>query len=191
MKEIFSSIAIVLAFIAYIPYYRDILRGKTHPHVYTWILWTLVTMLLIALQIKGGAGPAMWVTVAGGLFCAGIVILSLKRGKKNITRMDTIVALLALIATGFWWFANQPVISAALLILSDALAFTPTIRKSWIDPYSETLSMYATNAVRFGLTFTAIETYTFLSASWIVFWLLGNTLFSLMLVVRRKQVNLR
>lgn len=189
MKEILSVSAIILAFIAYIPYYRDILRGKTHPHVYTWILWALVTVLLIALQIKGGAGPATWVTVAGGLFCTGIVILSLKRGKKNITPMDKVVAVLALIAIGFWWFANQPVISAALLILSDTLAFTPTIRKSWIDPYSETLEMYATNAVRFCLTFLAIETYTFLSASWILFWLVGNTLFSIMLVVRRRQVS--
>lgn len=189
MKEIIGTIAVVLTFLAYIPYYRDILRGKTHPHIYSWSLWGLLTILLVALQIKGGAGPASWVTAAAGVLCIGVVILSLKNGKRDITASDTVTALLSLIAIGFWLLADQPVISLIFVIAADMLAFIPTIRKSWSKPYTETMSLYVTNAIRFSLALAAIETYTFLSASWIMVWAVGNGLFALMLVIRRKQIK--
>lgn len=189
MKEIISAIAVILTFIAYIPYYRDIISGRTHPHVYSWSLWSLLTILLVALQIKGGAGSATWITAAAGLLCVGVVILSFKDGKKIITTSDTIVAGLSLSAIGFWLIANQPTISLLLVILADMLAFVPTVRKSWYDPHSETLSLYVTNAFRFFLALLAVETYTFLSTAWVISWVLGNALFSIMLVIRRKQVK--
>jgi len=189
MKEIISVVAVALTFIAYVPYYRDILKGKTHPHIYSWLLWALLTILLVALQIKGGAGPATWVTAAAGLLCIGVVILSFKNAKKDITTSDTIVTLLSLLAIGFWLIADQPIVSIVLVIIADMLAFIPTIRKSYHRPYSETLSLYVTNAIRFGLALLAVETYTFLSSSWIVAWVIGNTLLSIMLIVRRKQLR--
>ncbi len=189
MKEIISIIAVILTFVAYIPYYRDILKGKTHPHVYTWSLWGLLTVLLVALQIIGGAGPATWVTAAAGLLCIGVIILSLRNGKKDITRLDTTIAFLALAAIGFWLIVDQPIISIVLVIIADGLAFIPTVRKSWHKPYAETLSLYVTNALRFFLTLAAVESYTFLSTSWIIFWATSNALFSVMLVIRRRQIK--
>jgi len=189
MKEIIGAIAVVLTFAGYVPYYRDILKGKTHPHIYSWSLWCLLTVLLVALQIKGGAGPATWVTIAAGLLCMGVVFLSLKSGKKDITISDTIVAVLSLVAIGFWLIADQPIISMILVIIADILAFIPTVRKSWHKPYSETLSMYVTNTFRFSLAVAAIGTYTFLSVSWLLTWAVGNGLFSLMLVIRRNHVK--
>jgi hypothetical protein len=189
MKQIISSIAVILTFIGYIPYYRDILKGKTHPHIYSWSLWSLLTILLVALQIKGGAGSAMWVTAAAGLLCIGVVILGLKDGKKDITVSDRVVAFLSLAAIGFWLLANQPTISLILVICADMLAFIPTVRKSWYHPHSETLSMYVTNSFRFFLALLAVETYTILSTGWIVAWIIGNALFSIMLVYRRKLVK--
>lgn len=111
MKEVISSIAVVLTFLAYIPYYRDILNGKSHPHVYSWSLWGLLTVLIVALQIKGGAGPSTWVTAAAGLLCLGVVGLSLKRGKRDITTSDTITAVLSLLAMVFWLVVKQPIVS--------------------------------------------------------------------------------
>lgn len=189
MKEIISTIAVLLTFIAYVPYYRDILKGKTHPHIYSWLLWGLLTILLVGLQIKGGAGPATWVSAAAGLLCGGVVLLSLKSGRKYITASDTVVALLSLLAIGFWLIADQPGVSLTLVIGADLLAFIPTVRKSWYDPYSETLSLYVTNTLRFLLALVAVEIYTFLSASWIITWAFANGLFAIMLLVRRAQVK--
>lgn len=189
MKELIGSVAVILTFIAYIPYYRDILSGKTRPHVYSWSLWSLLTILIVALQIQGGAGPATWVTAAAGLLCVGVVLLSLKNGKRDITRSDTVVAALSLLAIVFWLFIHQPELALTLVILADLLAFIPTVRKSYIDPYSETLSLYVTNALRFGLTLLAVEHYTYLSSGWVIAWVAGNTLLSLLLIVRRMKLR--
>lgn len=190
MKEIISGIAVALTFIAYIPYYRDVLKGNTRPHVYSWSLWGLLTILIVALQVKGGAGSATWVTAAAGLLCLGVVALSLKGGKKDITTSDTITAILSLIATGFWLIADQPVVSIILVVLADTLAFVPTVRKSWNQPYAETLSLWVTNSIRFTLALIAVEHYTILSALWPASWVVMNGLFSIMLVVRRRNKNL-
>jgi len=189
MKEAIGAVAVVLTFAAYIPYYRDILKGKTRPHIYSWSLWGLLTVLLVALQIKGGAGPATWVTAAAGLLCVGVVLFSLKNGKRDITTSDTIVSILSLAAIFFWLIVDQPIISTVLVILADMLAFIPTVRKSYNHPYSETLSLYITNALRFGLALLAVDRYTFLSSAWIIAWICGNVALSMLLIVRRRRVK--
>ncbi len=189
MKELISIVAVIMTFAAYVPYYRDILKGKTHPHVYSWSLWGLLTILIVALQIKGGAGPSTFITASAGLLCIGVIVLGLKRGKRDITTSDTIVALLALVAIGFWLIVDQPIIAILLAVTADLLAFIPTVRKSWHKPHSETLSMYVTNTVRFTLAVVALENFTFLAALWPVAWAVGNGLFSIMLVMRRRQVK--
>ncbi len=190
VKQIVSVVAVALTFIAYVPYYRDIIRGKTHPHIYSWALWALLTVLIVALQIKGGAGAATFVTAAAGLLCIGVIILGLKYGKRDITRSDTIVAILALIAIGFWLIANQPVISIILTVIADLLAFIPTVRKSWHKPHTETLSLYLTNTLRFALALFAVQEYTILSSLWLAVWAIANGLFSIMLIIRRKQKSI-
>lgn len=187
MKQLISIVAVILTFAAYVPYYRDILKGKTHPHVYSWSLWCLLTILIVALQIKGGAGMATLVTAAAGLMCVGVIVLGIKKGKKDITKSDTATAILALIAMGFWLIADQPVVSLVLVVIADLLAFYPTVRKSWHKPHTETLSLYATNTVRFMLALIAIESYTFLAVLWPAVWVAANGLFVAILVIRRKQ----
>lgn len=91
MKEAPSAIAIFLSFVAYIPYYRDIIKGKTHPHIYSWSLWGVLTFLIFALQIKGGAGSATWVTAMVGFLCLGVILLGLKSGKTEITTSALVI----------------------------------------------------------------------------------------------------
>lgn len=190
MKEILGIVATILTFVAYVQYIRDILRGKTHPHLYSWGLWGILTFLVVALQIKDGAGPAVFVTIAAGLMCVSVVFLSIKNGKKFITLSDTIVAILALLAIAFWLIVDQPVISIILAVTADYLAFIPTVRKSWSRPHTETLSLYLTNTIRFTVALLAVKNYTILTSLWLIAWVIGNGLFSIMIIVRRKQVVL-
>lgn len=188
LKQLLGIVAVILTFIAYIPYYRDILRGKTHPHIYSWTLWGLLTVLIVALQIKGGAGISTLITASAGLLCVGVIALGLKHGKRDITLSDKIVALLSLIAMGFWLVADRPVVAIILVVIADLLAFLPTVRKSWHKPHSETLSLYVTNTFRFTLAVIAVKHYTILACLWPAAWVVANGLFSVMLVARRKQI---
>lgn len=189
MKDAIAAIAVLLTFIAYIPYFRDIIRGKTHPHLYSWGLWGLLTLIIFALQIVGHAGPGAYVTLVAGSLCFIVIGLSLKYGKRDITLSDTVVLILTLITIVLWLIAKQPVLSIILATIADLLAFIPTVRKSWSNPRSETLSLYVTNSVRFTLAIIALKQYSLLTALWPAAWAIGNAAFSIMLIYRRRLIS--
>lgn len=188
MKEIVGIIAVLLTFVGYIPYILDTLKGKTTPHVYTWFLWGFITAIAFGLQTTVDAGPGAFVTLAAAIVCSFIAVLGfVKRGKKDITSSDTVFFTLGLIAVGLWLLADQPVTSVILLSVIDMLAFIPTIRKSWNKPFSETLFSYQLNTLRFALALFALDSYGIIAALYPLTWILANGLFSIFLMVRRRQ----
>ncbi len=189
MKEILGVIAVILAFVAYIPYYRDILKGKTKPHIYSWFVWGFITAIIFALQVKGGGGAGAWVTLSAAIFSFIVFFLGLRNGDKDITRSDTIFFMAALAATGVWVFAKEPTLSVILLVTIDMLGFAPTIRKSWNKPNEETLFLWSLNGFRHGLSILALRSYNLLTLLYPLVWTVANFSFSLMLITRRKTLR--
>ena len=188
-KIIISIIAVALSFIGYIPYVLDILKRKTTPHTFTWLVWTLAVGISCALQIAGGAGVGAWTTAAVTFISFVILILSLKYGNKDITRLDIFFLILALMSLFLWVFAKQPVWSVILIVLTDVLGFAPTVRKSWNKPYSETLSTYQITAFRHGLSIFALQQFNILTWLYPMVWVIANVAFSAMLVTRRRIIG--
>jgi hypothetical protein len=190
LKNILGIIATVLVFVGYAPYIRDVLNGKTKPHLYSWFLWCFVTLIAFGLQWSGGAGIGSLVTLAAGIMCGCVFVLGLiKKSTVKIVAIDTVFLILAFIALGLWIFAKQPVLSALLTTLIDVLGFAPTIRKSWHNPHSETLSFYYLNSLRFALGIFALQQYSIVTAVYPITWFFANGLFALLLLFRRKQVR--
>ena len=188
-KVIVGLIASLLVFVGYAPYIRDTLKGKTKPHIYSWFIWGFVTLLIFFFQFNAGAGAGSWLTLSAGLVCILIFGLSLWHGTRDIKRLDTVFLILALFALGLWMITKQPLISVILLVAIDILGFIPTIRKSWNKPYTETLFTYGLNTFRFVIGIYALETLTVVTYLYPVAWLFANGLFSVLLIVRRKQVG--
>lgn len=189
IKNLIGVFAVILVFVGYIPYLRDVVKGKTLPHIYSWFLWGFVTLIAFALQISDKAGVGAFVTLAAAIMCVVVIFLSFltHKGKRDITKLDTIFLILAFVSLGFWLVAKQPVISAILATGTDLLGFAPTIRKSWNKPFSETLSLYTLNTFRFGLAALALQHYSVITALYPISWFIANGLFALMLIGRRKK----
>ncbi len=187
IKTGISIAGVVLAFVAYIPYFRDTIQGKTTPHIYSWFIWGFLTVIVYALQVAAGAGVGSWVTLSVAAISFFIFFLGLKNGKKDITKSDTVFFGLSLAALFLWLFAKQPVLSVILAVSIDMLGFIPTIRKSWNKPYSETLSLYEINAFRHLLSLFALQQYNIVTWLNPVVWVFANGLFSLMLLLRRRR----
>ncbi|MCX6755438.1 MAG: hypothetical protein NT068_02780 [Candidatus Nomurabacteria bacterium] len=193
IKLIFSTISIAVAAASYIPYFRDIFKNKTKPHLFSWFIFSITTGIIFALQMQGGAGVGGWITLILAFIFFAIFILSIKYGTKDIKFIDIIFLVLALLAIPIWLIAKQPIISVLLLTTIDMLGFAPTIRKSWNNPYSETLSMYAITIARYVLVFPSLEAYNILTLIFPIVWFFANVLLVIVLVHRRKivpQVNI-
>lgn len=189
-KTILGIIAIILTLASYARYIRDVINKKTHPHVYSWFLWSFITLIAFSLQLSGHAGFGALVTLTVGILATIIFLLSFfQGGKRDIVLADKIFFVLATVALGLWLLAKQPVISTILITIVDLMTFFPTIRKSWNKPFSETLSFYAINDFRFILTILALQKYTIITSLYPVTWVFADALFVLMLFLRRKTIK--
>lgn len=189
IKNVVGVVAIVLTFVAYTPYFLDLFKGKTKPHIFSWLIWTIVTSIIYALQVSAGAGLGSLVTLAVAVISFFVFILGLKNGNKNIKKIDVIFFFFALLAIPLWLVVDQPVLSIILLSTIDMLGFAPTARKSWDEPYSETLSLYTITTFRHALSIVALANYNIVTMLFPSTWVVANALFSIMLIMRRRTIS--
>lgn len=189
MKEIIGVITVILTFVALTPYIIDIFRNKTKPHIFTWVVWALVTFLAFLAQWQKGAGPGSWTTGVTGILTIFVALISLKKGSKDITTIDKVIFITALIAIIPWLLTKDPTISVIILTTIDALAFVPTMRKTFRDPGSETLSSYYIHAVRHSLSIVALNTYNISTFLYPAVVALCNVIMISIIVLRRRLVK--
>ncbi|MDP2944379.1 MAG: hypothetical protein Q8N57_02270, partial [bacterium] len=101
-KIILGALASIITFLAYLPYFRDIFRNKTKPHIFSWFIWGLLGTIAFFAQIIKGAGAGSWGTAVSAMICFIIVGLAFSRGEKNITLFDWLAFSGALVGLVLW-----------------------------------------------------------------------------------------
>ncbi|HYG84423.1 MAG TPA: hypothetical protein VD907_06130 [Verrucomicrobiae bacterium] len=165
-KLLVGGIAVVMNIIAFLPYIIDTARGKCKPHIFSWLIWTLITGVVFISQVAEHAGPGAWVTGVTTLINLIILVLSLKQGSAKVTLIDKLCLAFALPAVALCYFTEELLISISLVIIADILAFIPTIRKSLTRPHEETFITYPISVVRCMLGLFAITNFTFTTAAY-------------------------
>src|SRR4051812_33924000 len=112
MKTLLAVIASGIAIYSYIPYVRNILGGKTKPHVFSWFIWSLLTGIGFFAQLSDNGGPGAWVSGLTATVCFGIFVLAaLRKGEKEIVTLDWLCLFGAFIALGLWAVTDTPLFS--------------------------------------------------------------------------------
>lgn len=186
-KQILGGLAVLLAILSYIPYIKDIFKGKTKPHAFSWLIWFILTGVGFFIQIEGGAGAGAWFNGVMFFICGFIMIYGFMKGRKEIVLVDWVSLVLAFIAMYFWLVVKDPIVSISMVILADAFGLIPTIRKSYVHPHSETMETYAINAFRVGLGILALEKFSFLTASYHFYMIVANLFLVGILIIRRRK----
>lgn len=139
LKLVFGALAALANIVAYVPYIMSLRAGVARPHVYTWLIWTLTTGTAAAGSWYGGGGYGALSATVAAMLTFILFVLSFKYGTKNITASDTIVLMFALFAIVVWWQLKQPLLSIIMVTLIDLSGYIPTYRKSWSEPWSESI----------------------------------------------------
>ena len=160
MKETFGYLSLFCSCTGFILYALSIAAGKTRPHLFSWIIWGLVTAIVFSAQAGHDAGAGSWATGFNCLMCFVIVGSAFMRGEKNITRSDWIAFGGALSAIPVWYIRNDPLWSVILVTLIDSLGFFPTFRKSYLHPRREFASLYWLGALGYIFAIMALDTYS-------------------------------
>lgn len=149
MNTTLILLTIIFTIYANTHYIVSIFKGKTKPHIYSWLIWAIINIIACSIQIKNGAGWGALTLGLGWIICVFVSIVSLWYGEKNITKFDTISFILTLSIIPIWLWTDQDLIAMTLSILIDALSFIPTIRKSYGKPREENLYPYFVSGLSF------------------------------------------
>lgn len=189
IKIAFSLISAALGTMAFLPYSIDILKQKTKPHSYTWLIWTITQTTAVAGIIHGGGGWGALNLTIGTFLVFLIFLFSLKFGSKDITKSDTIILIVALLAILVWWQLDQPLIAIFMVSGIDALGYIPSFRKSYSEPWSETLSSWLLFSSSNIFALLALNEYNLLTTTYLITITTANISLFIFCLVRRRYVK--
>ncbi len=189
MKITFAIVAAFLALIGNSSYLRDVLKGRVHPHPYTWGIWSIVSMTTLLGGIVKGAGIGVLPTAVAEGFTVIIFLFSLcQLGTSKVSAIrptDHYFLLAALLGLVPWVLTKDPTISVVLMVLIDTIAFIPTLRKAWRTPQTEQPVLFEMNVLRHILTLFSLEAYNIATTLHSVAMICTNSLMVLFIKRRR------
>ena len=172
-------------------YIKNIISGETKPNLVSWFIWSLAPFIGVFFQLKAGAGLSVLPVFMAGFTSLGVIIVSVlkKNGYWKINTFDVICGIISLFALTLYALTHNLGFSISFAILGDALAYIPTIRKSWNFPETETGLMYTTGIVSNLIGLLTIKTWTFPIYSFGIYIILFNSMvvFS---IYRKKILNM-
>lgn len=183
-QTLIGLLAVAVGIIGYFFYYRDIFRGKTKPHPFTWFGFALLNGIIFIAQLMSGGGPGAWAAGFTALATFGIALLAHSHGEKGITLFDWICFWGALIGIALWLVTDDALLAVVTVTVADLLAFAPTFRKSYTCPTEETQVLYLMSALKFGLSLFALTAFTLTTALFPVVVMIANIAIFWMLRVR-------
>jgi len=188
-KVILGAIGVVFSLSAYVVYVKDIFVHKTKPHAFSWLIWGMLAGISFAAQQWGDAGAGSWVTFTDTFFCMIIFAVALHRGQKNYTTFDWIALALAGVALLLWWITKTPTASIILIVFVDFFGFLPTYRKSFHNPWEESMSMYVLSICKYSAALLATSSYSIATSLYIGSIIPMNIVLIIIILIRRRGLK--
>ncbi len=189
LKLFFSIVWISLAIWAFWHYYYSIIKWNTKPHIYTWLIFSLILTPSFFIQSQHWWWLWTYVLLVELIWCFITFLLAIHYWEKQITKLDKIFLLWAIITIIMWLILDQPIVSTVLIIMIDFFALLPTYRKTWNKPFDETIVMYIISGLIFFSSLLAIEQYNFLTTWHQIAIILFDWGLVLYILVRRKILS--
>lgn len=152
-------LASLMAVAGNVPYLIAMVRKQIQPHAYTWLVWSVVSSIVLVGQFTKGAGIGIIPAIASDIFTFIIFIASLKYGFKERNRTDTYFLLLALAGIIPWVITKDATIAVIVAVAVDLIAFVPTLRKTIKEPSTESYWLYLMNVCRHILILITLAHY--------------------------------
>lgn len=189
-KEWFGLAAAALGFANYAPLFWGIYKGKSKPHLFTYLVWSTATGVAWAAQMVEGAGPGAWAALISLVLTLMVCVLALRYGHKDITRSDWLFLVLGFGAIPVWVVTKSPFYAACIATLVDGLGYLPTFRKTWMRPHEENATQYIFANLKWICSFAAMANLNPTTLVYPVVIMGLNTLLLLEISLRRRVLGL-
>lgn len=190
-KHNIAVAASVVGIVGYIPYIVSTVRGKTKPHAFSWLIWTVLCAIAYVAQVSGGAGAGSIVTGVTAAACTILFLLAFVYGDRERTRFDWGCLIFALGSIPLWIAFSDPLFSVIAITIIDGVGFGPTFRKSYLRPDEETTSTFFVSGLKFLAGLLALEKWSIVTALYPLSLVVMNFVFVLMVWWRRSVLHHR
>ncbi len=158
---IFGILSAICFTIAYFPYIYSVVKGQTKPHPFSWFLWGAIGVITLFFYIRVGAVETLPLAILGAVLPFIVFVLSLKYWKGTFSKFDYVVLFLSVASIVLYIIFHSASISLTTSILADMFAFLPTIRKTYLEPSSESLSSWIIFLCAYIFSVLAISKWTY------------------------------
>lgn len=173
-----ALLAALLTVAGFAPYIYSVVRGQTRPHLYSWLIWAIATVVVGAAQWVGGGGVGAYVTLFSGAISCGIAGLTWWRfDTAHIKPIDAFFLVVAACALPAWYLTDNPLTAVVMLTIVDIAGFGPTFRKSFHAPFAENLVLFYLVCIRNLVSAAALEHYSLTTLLFPVVIALANAVF--------------
>jgi len=180
--------AVVLTVVAYVPYIGAIRAKAVKPHFFSWLIWSLTTVIVFFAQMAAEGGAGAWSTGMSAAITLYVAWLALVlRSDFSNTTADWGFLIAAMLSLPVWFFTDDPLWSVVILTVVDAFGCGPTLRKAWHKPQEESMQFYLLFGARSLLSVAALESRTLTTVLFPVAMVVACVLVSVLLWWRRRQ----
>lgn len=139
IEMILGSVAGLIHVAAFIVYYKQMIRGASHPNIATWTLWVFIsTMNCLSYIMMSGSIFKGLLPIASTTTCIFVFFVSLFKGKLSKIKIgDEIVLIIGVFSLFIWWAYRSATYANLLLQICIIISFVPTYRGVWKIPTIE------------------------------------------------------
>ena len=174
-----------------IPYVRDTVRGTTRPHRGTWLIWSVLAIVVCLSQRADGASWSLIMAAAQAVLTSAVFLLSIRRGEGGLSPADLLMIALAGGGMMGWIVADEPVIATACVVAADLIGAAMMVPKTYRDPGSETLATFALASLSGALAAGAVGALTPSLLLYPVYYCLVNGAIAVLILHRRSLLARR
>lgn len=186
IKQIFLYVSIFLGFITPIIGVRSILKGEYKPQMITRLLLFIVTAIFVGTLFSQGDRIGLFLAIPSFIGSTAIFILSIKYGVGGRSKMDIITLIGALFSLVVWKVTDNPTLGLYASILTDFIGFSPTLVKSYKEPYTESYLFYGCDLVASFFNLLALKSYLMMDLAFPLYIFLVNFTITVIILIRRR-----
>jgi hypothetical protein len=157
---VLAALSGVLTVVAMVPYVKDIFMGTTRPNAISFSLWTVLQVIALSAQLEAGASWSIVVVILVTVNTAIISVIAFTRyGYRKYGKTEGISFALAIVAIAALQY--NPEFAIVCAIVADLCAAAPTVKKTYLDPQSESANGWGLMTLGFALGTLSTQKWDF------------------------------
>jgi len=188
-KWILAGLSALISIGTIIYYVISINSGKVKPHMFTWLIWGIVTAVVAVTQISSKGGPGSILAVIVTFNCFIVAGMAYYKGDRSFPMFDKVCLVACIIAIAFWPMMKAPLLSLVAVTIIDTFGFIPTLRKSFKNPQEENLIVFFFYGLAYLISVFALEKVNWLTSLYPIAIGLSALGMVVFLAVRRHQLG--